>query len=219
MNQSSESRSPTLPIQVSLAGREPLCPALISPWSPNADLGSAYNHWITLLGDRYRFITFMDHDGELLHRDWFDVLLRAIARNEGAGMFTCAVNQLKPYNKGQSIGEVRDLNTRERLAVATSRRVVHGFSVRQLLPTKPEYAAGFFMCVSVDAVRSVGGFKAGFAGVDWDIHARLHEAQFPTYMIPGLLFWHRHRDVEDRGEREIPTMKTGVGEAPEGGVH
>ena len=40
--------------------REPLCPALISPWSESGDLGGAYNQWLELLGNRYRFVTFVD---------------------------------------------------------------------------------------------------------------------------------------------------------------
>ena len=188
--------------------RELLCPALISSWAPDGDIGSGYQRWLDRL-EEFRWVTFVDHDGEILHRDWYDVLLGAIEKHPDAGMFVAAVNMLKPFNKGQSIGVTQDMTTTSRLKLAHLQRAVHGATTVELPPTRDKLAAGAFMCLKADAVRDAGGFNTGFAGVDWDIHRKLVTAGYKVYLIPGLLFWHRDRTHEPRESRGgLPGMGT-----------
>lgn len=193
-------------------------PALIAPWAPDGDIGAAYNLWLER-ERRYQWVVFIDHDGEVLNRDWHARLEAGVAELERrratlnrynrppAGIITIAVNRLKKFNDDhdghrQSCGILGDHGTADRVAFAAALEAKWGNELVVLgTETPATLMAGYFMCVNVELALEVGGFAEGFAGVDNEMHRRLEQYGYGVYLMPGLLFWHRHREFEPRGDR------------------
>lgn len=191
-------------------------PALVSPWAADGDLGDAYNEWLGMFAGRFEWVVFADHDGEVLNRDWHARLEAGIAELERRvsseagllppGIVTIAVNRLKTFNDehdgmGQSCGILGDHNTADRVAIAGELERRWGNEAFAIGAETPTLMAGYFMCVNVERALEVGGFAEGFAGVDNEMHRRLEQYGYGVYLMPGLLFWHRHREFEPRGDR------------------
>jgi len=173
--------------------RKLICPGMISPWRESGDLGAAYKEWVNLLGWEYEWAVFKDHDVEMMHRDWFERLELAIVGTPAAGAFTCRVNKQHPGNESQSMHIDHDMNDAERLHVASQVRAAGRSTVSYAATDTRHLMSGCWFAVNLDAVQRVGGFAAGFQGVDWDIHRKLDAAGFPVYVIEGLYVHHRYR--------------------------
>jgi GT2 family glycosyltransferase len=173
--------------------RNLICPGMISPWHSGGDLGAAYNEWLDLLKDRYAWIVFKDHDVEMMHRDWFAILEGAIELHPQAGAFTCKVNRQHAGNISQSLHIDGDMGDTQRIELARTVRERGREKVTCMGTDTRHLMSGCWFAVNVDAVRAVGGFSAGFQGVDWDIHRKLDAAGFPVCCIEGLFCWHRYR--------------------------
>lgn len=170
------------------------------PWVSDGDLGGKYFDVCADLSDLFQWVPFMDHDVEILTRDWHRRLTKAIKAHPDAGLFACRVNLQHRCQTSQSLKIHDDLNAKGRMAVAEVRARQFKDNVTRIGASPPELISGCWFCVNVQRFLQVG-HPTGFYGADNWIHRTLHNAGYPAYIMEGMVVWHRYTHLERREER------------------
>ena len=171
------------------------------PWDEEANIARAYLETTKVWEPHVRWLGFMDHDCELLNRDWYARLKKAIEQHPQVGLWTCRSQLQHQGQRSQSLGILHDLNTRERVALAKGRAEQQGERVTILGITPPELISGMFFFVDTTLFLQIGHrLEPGMMGVDNNIHIACHKAGRPVGVIEAMVIWHRYGAIDPRSE-------------------
>jgi hypothetical protein len=190
-----------------------------APFATAADgrnLGKAYNDHVALIPDG-DWIWFLDHDAMQVTRDWYPLVLEAIACRPNAGAFVAVTNRIDAswQRATEADQENHDIGYHTRVGLERLKR-------RTLLDiTSTKGFGGVFFAVSKDAWRAAGGFADGLLCVDHSLHFGLQRICRAVYLIEGLYCYHRRRAFVGplppdtpkaagcpcRGREELPTQR------------
>jgi GT2 family glycosyltransferase len=159
------------------------------PYSPDGNLGRAYNECMGLLGP-CQWGCFIDHDAAFTTPDWYKQLEFAIKKYPDAGVFTAMTNRIG--NPDQRLGEpfnvCNDLKEHRRIGYMQAPNV----DARDVTESK-NLISGVVLCLSWETWKLVGGFCDGFLGVDNDMHKRVRDAGKRVYILRNLYVYHWYR--------------------------
>lgn len=168
------------------------------------NLGRAYNETMARLlpGD---WCAFLDHDAMFTVRDWYPLLLEAIAANPDAGIITAVTNRVgRKEQIAPGCPQGHDL--REHFAFGKKLREQHGSAVRDI--SRPSPISGVLMCLSRETWQAMGKFRDGFFGVDNAAHRDVVAIGRRVYMMPGLYLYHWYR-ADGVGHKDAPRATRG----------
>ena len=164
------------------------------PYSPDGDLGGAYNRFMQLLPED-GWACFLDHDAIWTTRHWYDQIARAITAVPNAGAITAVTNR---------IGNARQLarrapadhDMRKHRKFGMVQLVQHGEKLVDI--TNAEPMSGVVIILSKVAWRACGPLPSGLLGVDNYLHAALRRAGRRVFLMPGLFVYHWYRGDGDK---------------------
>jgi hypothetical protein len=156
------------------------------PWRVDRDLGAFYNAEMEACPPG-GWVLFLDHDCMVLTPDWYNVCLAAIAATPMAGLFTCRSNRGK--HRAQRDGEGCRLgeDVAQHLALARRLAATGGAAAVRV---EASSGWGFFMLVRRECWDEIGGFTAGFTGVDTRFSRRVARSRWGFYRLDGVYAYH-----------------------------
>jgi len=172
------------------------------PWNEEGNLGRAYQETIELLAPHFEWVVLMDHDVEIVSRDWYRRLKAAIKAHPQAGLLACRVNLQHAGQKTQSLRDREDRNAAQRIVVSERLAKEHGDKTTVIGAHPQELISGCWFAVHAERMLEVGPIPDGFYGVDNWLHRSLHNAGYPAVIMEGMLVWHRYVHLEPRKDRE-----------------
>lgn len=160
----------------------------MTPFALDRNLGRAYNEAMEILpsGD---WACFLDHDAMQTTRDWFRLLVDAIAFKPETGAFVAVTNRIDAFwqRAEESDSENHDIGYHTRIGLARLKR-------RSLLDiTETKGFGGVCFAVSKRAWADAGGFADGLLCVDHSLHFGLRQAGYRVYLLEALYCYHRRR--------------------------
>lgn len=172
------------------------------PFSPEMNLGAAYNDFMRLLPSDDDWAVFLDHDAIWTTREWYRQIGDAIRTVPDAGMITAIAS--RGWQKWQWTGQQPDNHD-----MAWHRKVgTARLETKTLLDvTAASGIAGVVMVIQKRKWAQVGGFPDGMYCVDHAIHFKMADAGYRVYVHEGLYVYHWRRANGDAPPREAPTVK------------
>jgi len=180
------------------------------PFSPEKDLGAAYNAAMKRLrsGD---WAVFLDHDAMFTTYGWHSQIAEAIKRHPDAWVFTCMTNRI--MCKWQKVAGAdrcgHDIMHHRRLGGRLA--AAHGSTAVKVTGRTP--LSGVLMVVSFDRWKAGLRFESGFFGVDNALHLLCRRKGGEVYLLRGLYVYHWYRGdgVRDqlKGVATAKSMKRG----------
>lgn len=172
-------------------------------YEPGGRLGQDYNRIFS--ETPHQWVLLIDHD-ILLNTNplWYTICQRAIEQHPDTGMFSCLTNahHRTPQRIKSSPGGLAADDHQ-----AFARKIWEENRYRCDLVQPGTNLAGFFMLISTDAWKSVGGFPGnGMFEEDWAFTQRLHQAGIPVRIMRGLYVLHAQRRT-DSWDSEVETSK------------
>ena len=153
------------------------------------NLGNTYNQYMSLVGDD-GWACFLDHDAMFTTEDWYKQLENIIAENPEYDLFSACTNRVgNPGQRIAGLDETHDIMYHR--GIGKRLQSQGGTDVNDV--TNSHCISGVVMIVSKKAWKKVGGFKAGFLGVDNDFHQRIAKAGLKVGVAKGLYVYHYYR--------------------------
>jgi len=158
-------------------------------------MGTAYNNCLSQHPDK-DWLAIIDHDAMFTTYDWYPQLQHAIQENPKAKAFTCRVNRLASLR--QMVPGVdphnHDISYHRRLGKYLS-KYHWGKTTPHINPKEAGNYSGVFLCVSIETMRSLGGFPATgqTLGQDNLIHKKILESGHEFHVVNGIYMYHWYR--------------------------
>ena len=152
------------------------------------NLGAVYNMAMKKADD---WVLFMDSDAFLLHPKWYDICIRAIAREGyGAGLMTCYTNRLGCSQQIINRNSGHDILEHTQIAIDVekeNRNQVENY-------TNGKRMSGHLMLTHRDAWERCGGFAEGVGviGTDTRYHGAIESAGYKVLLLKDLYVYHRY---------------------------
>lgn len=160
------------------------------PYAEDRNLGREYNAEMAALTGPDDWRIFVDHDALVgLSRDWFRLVVDAIAAVPDAGAIVAMTNRIDAF--WQRVPDVdrenHDIEYHTRIALARQ-------ATRSLLDiTHTKGFGGVAFAVSKAAWSQTPGFADGMLCVDHSIHFALRKVGRRIYLHEGWYVYHRRR--------------------------
>ncbi len=162
---------------------------VVIPYSPDKNLGRAYNRTIALYPDN-SWICLLDHDVMFLTPDAIFHITEYTNRFPTAGLFTCYTNRLHPQSSGQLLGAISDnADIRHHIAIAEKQK-------EKLYQTTPVHHSigGFMMVVNKEVWKRVKFTEHSHClGVDNNFSDRILKAGKQILRMDGVYAFHQYR--------------------------
>lgn len=161
-----------------------------TPYSPDCNLGGAYNAAMELLPED-GWMAAIDHDAAWTTRVWWRQIEEAVREFPEAGLFTAMTNRIAaPW---QQIGDREDHDMRNHRRFGAGR-----LRYRTLLDiTDTNGFGGVVIVISKAAWRKMGGFVDGMLCVDHLAMFRLRDVGLRSFLIESLYVYHWRRACGD----------------------
>lgn len=159
------------------------------PFSPDMNLGRAYNESMALLPADSDWGIFLDHDAMHTTREWWNLIAEAVAFKPDAGAFVAVTNRIDAVwqRAEESDSERHDIGYHTAIGLERLKR-------RSLLDiSHTKGFGGVCFALSKAAWKEAGGFAGGLLCVDHSIHFRLQRIGKPVYLLENLYVYHRRR--------------------------
>lgn len=165
------------------------------PYSPDGNLGGAYNRFMELLPSD-GWACFLDHDAIWTTRYWYDQIARAVASApQNTGAITAVTNRIaNPRQLVSGCPKDHDMLRHRRFGMVQFVR--HGDKLVEI--TNAEPMSGVVIILSKAAWRACGPLPSGLLGVDNHLHAALRRAGRRVFLMPGLYVYHFYRGDGDK---------------------
>lgn len=174
----------------------------MTPYALDRNLGRAYNEAMALLPED-AWGAFLDHDAMNTTRDWYRLIVEAIAFKPDAGAFVAVTNRIDAaWQRAQEADpENHDIGYHTAIGLARLKR-------RTLLDiTDTKGFGGVHFAVSKTAWREAGGFADGLLCVDHSLHFGLQRAGRRVYLLENLYVYHRRRAFVGPLPQDTPKAK------------
>ena len=170
------------------SGGQPVILAMM-PFSPDMNLGRAYNESIQLLPADDDWAIFLDHDAMHTTRSWFNVIKEAIEFLPRAGAFVAVTNRIDAawQRAAESDRDNHDIGYHTAIGLERLKK-------RSLLDISGTKGfGGVCFALSKGAWKEAGGFSDGLLCVDHSIHFGLQRARRSVWLLENLYVYHRRR--------------------------
>ena len=160
------------------------------PYSPDRNLGKAYNSFMEMLSDN-DWVLFIDDDVFLRTQPhWYSICEQAINQvGKQAGWITAITNRIgcsaQRYSDAPSGDDISS-----HIQYASRKFSEHG---ARLVGVDHAKLSGFFILTHRQAWLDAGGFRNGFLGVDNNYCGKLKNAGYKTFALPGLYVYHAYK--------------------------
>ena len=192
------------------------------PYALDRNLGRAYNEAMALVGEQ-DWVAFIDHDAMHTTRDWYRLIVEAIAFQPAAGAFVAVTNRIDASWQRAPEADRDNHDIGYHTAIGLER-----LTRRTLLDiTETKGFGGVCFATSKAAWRDAGGFADGLLCVDHSLHFGLQRAGRRIYLLENLYCYHRRRAFVGplpadtpraahcpcRGSEPMPTVRLALPEA------
>lgn len=164
-----------------------------TPYAIDKDLGSAYNHYMSLLPNDDDYAVFTDGDTMFLGDDYGTQIDKIVKANPKAGMFTCVTNRVgnKQQCHNHIISENPDMRYHKEIAL--------DLQERKYMDVKPmkRRISGHLMIIK-KSVWFSNKFQSGLLAVDNKISSMLIKKGFDVLLMQGVYLMHYYRLIEGR---------------------
>ena len=158
----------------------------MTPFSPEMDLGKAYNTAMALLPED-GWAVFMDHDIMFTTVNWYAQVAEAITRHP-TGTFTGVTNRI--WNRWQQAAETVRLPDDVAVHRKAGEARVANQTIADVTDQRPGWG-GMLIIISKETWHFAGGFREGGMGcVDHLIHQAVAASGRRVYVIHGLYVYH-----------------------------
>jgi GT2 family glycosyltransferase len=166
-----------------------------TPFTPDKNLGKAYNEYCELVPNDDDWIIIKDADVMFLTPDFLELLTDHIKDHPNTGIFTCLTNRIGSPAQlyGGKISENADIKHHRKIAMSikdnkTSKLCNHVIS-------------GMMMCFKKSTWRKVGGFPEDkiFLGVDYGFSRKVLNDGMVIRIMTNIYIFHYYRLVEGNG--------------------
>lgn len=159
------------------------------------NLGSAYNHYCSLVPDKNDWITFIDGDVMTLYLDWADRWEKILYTNDDAGIIAASTNRAAMSNLDQvhiKMFQETDILKHKEYA---EKLFLENYTYCEIMQN--QYLSGFFFSFKKQIWLDVNGFKDGILGVDTDFYEKVR--QYKSCLVSkGFYVLHYYRFLENK---------------------
>lgn len=155
------------------------------------NLGSAYNHYCSLVPNNDDWITFMDGDVMQMHMNWADIWSDIIINNEDAGIITCVTNRVSKNNIDQvehSMYDEKDILSHKNYA-----KKLYDSIGNETKEMKGTFLSGFFFSFKKKTWLECGGFSDGILHVDANFYQKIKKIGKKCLVAKGFYVLHYYR--------------------------
>lgn len=168
-----------------------------TPFALNKDLGTAYNHYMSLLPHDNDYACFVDADVMWLTDDFGKQISDILKANPDVGMFTCLTNRVgnKQQCHNKIISSNPNLNYHREIALSLQKEKYD--QVKEL----KRIISGHVMIIQKKIWFS-NKFQPGMLGVDNKISRLLIDKGYKVLLMEGVYVMHYYRLNEGRDYKD-----------------
>jgi GT2 family glycosyltransferase len=164
-----------------------------TPYNLNKNLGSEYNHYMSLIKRDRDWMCFVDGDTMFLTPDFGKQIHDIVTKYPETGMFTCMTNRvgisLQRHNKLMS--ENANLSHHKEIALQLQKKFYDTVEVVN------RRVSGLMMLIQKNTWRQVK-FRDGLLGVDFAFCDDLIASGYDIKIMKGVYLMHYYRLLEGR---------------------